>query len=1055
VTERRVVAAPPAAELPGYELLGELGKGAMGVVYKARHLELDRVVALKMILAGPHASAGELARFRTEAEAVARLQHPNIVQIYEVGEHAERPYFSLEFVDGGTLAAKLHGTPQPAAEAAQLTETLARAMHFAHQRGIVHRDLKPANVLLTADATPKISDFGLAKKLDDASGQTHTGQVMGTPRYMAPEQAAGHVRDIGPLSDVYALGVIFYEMLTGRAPFQGTSVLETLEQVRTQEPLPPSRLLPKVPRDLETICLKCLQKEPRKRYASAAELADDLHRYLHHEPILARPVGRLERSIKWMRRHPVRTLVATIVVVGTVSVVAGTLIYQQQRFRIVQNQLETAQRLASVRAAIDGPDRAAQAAVQGEDFAGAKLQLARALAAAAAEPALPDDLRQRTNGIRAELAELDAIRQKYDEFSRHRGDVLFHETQLTGLSVTADQRKMRQAAEEALKLFDPRRGQTATSRFLGSRERADIQDGSYELLLVLADLDARGKAAERGLAILDQVAALRPPSAAYHLARNRCLAQLGDAAAAAKEQSAAEALRPASAFDYFLVARSWYQEENWDKAVRNFEQVIRLDPKHFWAHLYLAACYLRMPLPQPERAKASLTACLACRTDMAWVYLLRGYANSELREYAAAAADFATALERHPDATAEYGVRVNRGVLYVRQATALDTVVALPGVAALCRHDGPALVVGAVARQAQQQYLRNATDELQQAIRLDPKLFPAYLNLAQVYQKQGKSADALAQLDKALDIAQADKEVGPATLAALYRERAQFQAQRRQGQAALEDYERAISLKPMAADYVEKAQLLLFAGKFEAAAAACATALKLRPGYATAYRWQAEALLNLRRYRETLVALDSYEQLGRPPVEFYRTRGLTREKLGDAAGAVADFSRALQLAPDAATYAQRGWAYLLHYDASRLALPDFEEALRRDPENSDVYTGRGYALVQIGKYQAGVADAEKALAHKPVNARLLYKAARIYAQAAGKMDAAGPLGDSQREQRLRYQDRAVDLLSAALRQQPADERAGFWRDYAEKDPALRPLVRVPAFAQLALEYGRR
>jgi serine/threonine protein kinase len=226
------VGEPELPSITGYEILGELGRGAMGVVYKARHIRLKRIVALKMILGGGLAGPEHLARFRTEAEAVARLQHPHIVQIYEIGEHNGLPFLALEFVDGGSLSAKLAGNPQQPAEAARVVETLADAMHAAHQAGVVLRDLKPAKVLLTTGGAPKVTDFGLAKQLDDPSGLTRSRAIMGTPSYMAPEQAAGS-KEIGPAADVYALGAILYECLTGRSPFRGATVLDTLEQVRT------------------------------------------------------------------------------------------------------------------------------------------------------------------------------------------------------------------------------------------------------------------------------------------------------------------------------------------------------------------------------------------------------------------------------------------------------------------------------------------------------------------------------------------------------------------------------------------------------------------------------------------------------------------------------------------------------------------------------------------------------------------------------------------------------------------------------------------------------
>jgi serine/threonine protein kinase/tetratricopeptide (TPR) repeat protein len=347
---RPAAPAAPGAAPPGYELLGELGRGGMGVVYKARQVSLNRTVALKMVLAGAHAGAEDLARFRTEAEAAARLQHPNIVQIHEVGEHQGAPFFSLEFVDGGSLAERLHGVPQPPREAAALVETLARAMHHAHRQGIVHRDLKPANVLLsvvgcqlsvvskesrlpsslTTDnrqltTVPKIADFGLAKLLArDGAGQTHSGDLLGTPSYMAPEQAAGRLREVGPCTDVYALGAILYELLTGRPPFQGATALDTLAQVVAAEPVPPSRLQPKVRRDLETVCLKCLEKSPARRYATAEDLAEDLRRFLANEPVRARPVGPAERLGKWVRRRPALAALLGVIVVASLLLLAGS-----------------------------------------------------------------------------------------------------------------------------------------------------------------------------------------------------------------------------------------------------------------------------------------------------------------------------------------------------------------------------------------------------------------------------------------------------------------------------------------------------------------------------------------------------------------------------------------------------------------------------------------------------------------------------------------------------------------------------------------------------------
>jgi tetratricopeptide (TPR) repeat protein len=349
-------------DLPDYRILGRLGRGGMGIVYEALQISLNRVVALKMIRAGVDAGPDELARFQIEAEALADLQHPNIVAVHEVGRHHSCPFLTMEFLDGGSLHDLLSGRPQQARTAASLVETLARAMHCAHLRGIVHRDLKPANILLqakseirnpksetvtamrasdfefrTSDFTPKITDFGLAKRLQEGRRQTVTGMIVGTPNYMAPEQAEGRSDKVGPLADVYALGAVLYEMLTGKPPFEGETQLDTIRKVLSDEPTSPRAHQPTVPRDLSTICLKCLEKHPERRYRSAEVLADDLRRYLNGEPILARATGPAERIWKWAKRRPAQAALACVVLTA-VALTAGILIYSYRKISIAYGE---------------------------------------------------------------------------------------------------------------------------------------------------------------------------------------------------------------------------------------------------------------------------------------------------------------------------------------------------------------------------------------------------------------------------------------------------------------------------------------------------------------------------------------------------------------------------------------------------------------------------------------------------------------------------------------------------------------------------------------------
>ena len=464
---------PPTA---GYEILGELGRGGMGVVYKARQLGLNRLVALKMVLSGAHAAPHQLARFRIEGEAVARLHHPHIVQIYDVGERDGLPYFSLEYLDGGCLADQIKREPQPPQRSAGVTALLARGIQYAHSHGIIHRDLKPANILFDSDGVPKITDFGLAKKLEDgADSHTQSGTIVGTPSYMAPEQARGDTKLIGPPADIYSLGAILYELLTGRPPHQGSTLLETLEQVRSLEPVPPRQLVPKVPRDLETICLKCLQKEPAKRYTSAGELGDDLDRYMAGQPIQARPVGGVERFTRWCKRNP---RIAGLTAAASLSLICGTVVSTVLAVGMARerNQKEAERQRA-------------------ED--------ARALAdtrRAEAEAAKEEVLKQ------SKLA-LDSFGTLIDEVQKQIGDrpnmqdlkLKLLETALTGLDKVA-------SSDEHSRL----QGQSVAAAYVqiglllkqaGQSEKAFAQfQKAHEIIQALADRDPDGPVAQSNLA---------------------------------------------------------------------------------------------------------------------------------------------------------------------------------------------------------------------------------------------------------------------------------------------------------------------------------------------------------------------------------------------------------------------------------------------------------------------------------------------------------------------------------------------------------------------------
>src|SRR5262245_50020851 len=351
LSPEEAVAALAAVHLPGFIIESQLGHGGMGVVYKAQQVKLNRTVAIKVVLGGPYASAQARVRFLSEAEAIAHLHHPNIVQVYEFGQHEGFPYFTLEYLEGGTLERRLNSTPIDSKQAAKYVHQLASAVQHAHDRGVIHRDLKPSNILLDLNGTLKISDFGLEKQTEAGSGMTQSGSILGTPSYMAPEQAAGHIHEIGRHSDVYALGAILYECLCGRPPFRGTTQLETINQVLQQEPVAPRRLVGAIPRELETICLKCLQKSPAGRYASAGDLADDLQRFLDGEPIAARPIGRGERALRWAKRHPSTAALVGVIALASVALfVLGTWhnVSLKKALDVAENRRLEAERLSTI-----------------------------------------------------------------------------------------------------------------------------------------------------------------------------------------------------------------------------------------------------------------------------------------------------------------------------------------------------------------------------------------------------------------------------------------------------------------------------------------------------------------------------------------------------------------------------------------------------------------------------------------------------------------------------------------------------------------------------------
>jgi tetratricopeptide (TPR) repeat protein len=1098
---------PVYPRVTGYRILGVLGRGGMGVVYRAEQVGLKRLVALKMILGGGHAGPEQLARFRAEAEAVARLQHPNIVQIYEVGEQDGLPFFSLELVDGGSLEKQLGKAPQPARAAAELTETLARAVQAAHERGIIHRDLKPANVLLTAGGVPKVTDFGLAKQVDAEAGRTQEGMVMGTPSYMAPEQALGLVGEVGPAADVYALGAILYEMLTARPPFQGATSLDTLQMVLSEEPVPVRRLQPRCPRDLETICLKCLQKSARKRYPTAADLADDLRRFLTNEPIRARPVGRVERGLKWVRRHPAWAALGALGGAACLALLAGGALWYHTRAqaevnqaragaaearaetaeaRAAQREAEKNERVERLRARVQqcllaGRDAQAQANV-----AEARKQADEAQTLVRDEPALAD-LREPVGRLAAEVDRRELVSRNHGRLFAGRDEALFHLNRqlFTGLDQGESLEKARQEAEEALRPFtrsaDPR-DPLVLDELYSPEQRAEITQGCYEVLLIQAEAAARpvpGQAdaeqrdrAGLALRLLARADALVPGTRAVQRRRERYLRRLGDEAGARRAHDLAAGEGATTPLDSFLVGYDLLEDGRPRDAVRHFDEAVRQRADLFWAYFFRALAYQQ--LQRPADARADLTVCVARRPGFLWSYLLRGFLHGEVGAQAAATGErLGRALAAQP---ADPDLQARRRDAEAEMTSAFQSAEAdLDAAEKLEKpHPDPAahyvlLVNRGVLRVRQQRY-PDAVAILREAVALDAGQYQAHADLAEAYRKQGQLDDALAELGDAITRS-APRGSGPGQ-AALYRTRARLQLQRQDLEAALRDLQDAArkdgealhaapppgSAADLAGDHLEQALVLYREQHYEEAVRECEEALHLRPELVVAHRLAGLSLAQLGRYADALAAFDRYAEKGVPVADVFRARAQVHVELGEAAAAVQDYSRALDLKPhDAALHAARGWAYLAS-DAPRLALPDFQEAVRLDPAGVDAYNGRGHARVRLarsaGALAQAVADADEACRREPRDPTTLVHAARVYAQAVGRLDAdVVPRGPQTAETLALYQDRAAALLRDALEHTPRGRQPALWRQI-EKDFFLAPARRGSAYRRLALEYGR-
>jgi tetratricopeptide (TPR) repeat protein len=886
--------------------------------------------------------------------------------------------------------------------------------------------------------------------------------------------AAGNVPLVDAVTDVYGLGAILYETLTGRPPFRGETLLETLLQVQKDDPVRPSRLRRNLPRDLETICLKCLEKDRGKRYQSAAELADRLRLFLDGKPIPDRATSTWERAVKWCRRRPALaaflaagSLALVLLVSFTVALVWALI----KDADVAERELKRIQQTEESRKTIGASLGAASELIKEEKWLSAEGKLDVADELVQAEPSLrdafADQIGKLRGAIRAGKQQQQAREASHEKYRRFKGlldQALFHTSTAGSLEVPGSLAAARSAALEALAVFQmDAAGATAAvlnAAHFQQAERDGIAVDCYVLLLTLAEVTVQEQKAAEALRLLDRASRMPPGrTPAYHLCLAHCLTALGRTDDAKKERQAARDGRPTTAADHFLLGSLAYHEKHLPKALDHFKDALNKQPEHFWANFSVAVCSLR--LGRLEQAESHLTVCQGLKTDFAWTRILRGFvrgglgANARVRGAAAkhladAEADFEeakTLLRKRPDREAEYVLLVNRGGVrtlhrdYDRAIADLGKAIEMNGD---LFHAHWALASALHARE-QARFLLQQSGRLLAATPLGP--LPLLL-------PPPKHAEALAQLDRAI--------ARKPELASLYYSRGQLRVERGEAPAALKDFEKVIRLygdatltfreKGELADaYLERGRHLYRLNDYDKALQAFEKAQRLRPGLKYVHLSRAGALTKLRQHADAVRAYDTYLLSGGNPLpHVFEGRGLCRLKLEDHQGAIADFTKALGLQPPsedrARLHVQRGWSHLRRRNVEA-AEKDFEQALDLVPRSADAHAGLGFVWVRRDRHTA-LAHAQAALDLEPDEWAIAYKAADLLTRLARRIpERTGEL--PLRKERAVYVERALDLLGAVLAQAPPAERPRLWR---EINSDLRAVLAGRRFEALTRTY---
>ncbi len=1035
--------------VPGYDILGELGRGGMGVVYRAKQRGLGRMVALKMILGGANVNPDDIARFELEARAVGSMTHPNIVQVYEVSEFNGAPFFSLEFVDGGPLDSKLKSEPQPAEWCAQMMLQLSRGMAYAHSMQIIHRDLKPANVLITKDGIGKIADFGLAKKMDADDGKTRAGSIMGTPSYMPPEQASGETADIGPLADIYSLGAMFYEFLTGKPPFRGTTLLQTLEDVRNKEPVAPNVLVASVPLDLQTICLKCLEKDKAKRYPTADELADDIERFIKGEPILARPVNIYTKALKWAKRNQAKAALIGVSALAAVTIFLGSIVLTvlaQKAEVLAKKELARDQaitlELEGIRNETMPALITAKTLFDEKKFEEAKDILGKVVAKTSGKDPLEEIFKSANELLTKAEARIKAT-SDMSLFSKHYDEAIFHSSDAMGNRTEARESSISEAAKGlAIVGIEYTKDSKYTLNLpdhLSDAEKKHLTDEALELAIIIArrnalplpglspeDLKARSV---ESLEIMEKTRGFAKENHIFHLIKADLLKSLSQLPEAQAEIEKANTIAPERASEFFFLGLASFNQNEYEIAQGYFEKSLRKDPEMFWSNFLTAVCQVRQE--QWAAARASLTSCIATRPNLGPAYLVRGIVDGKLMrgKKSASESDYSEALEDFKKAE-KYGipkfdVLVNEGNLFFE----MDK-------------------------------LKEAQKNFEEAVKLKPNDPRGVNNLALCYRKEGKNIEAI-------DLFTKNIKANPISGDSYHwRGLAYLDLQPKEIQKAIEDFIQAGNLrflnKDKIEDYLLAAELFYSTKMFDKALPLCDFAVQLNPGNSLSHLLKAKILLELNKFAESKTSFDDYFATHDPkkdqPLDpqAYKGRGICQRALNLLGPALSDLSRSAAMVPGD-TQARVRRAMLLVSAWKDLAQDDFTMVLAsKDAEPGQIIealTMRGYLRALQNNVKGAIEDADAALAKNPTpSVQTVLNAAGVYSISGGKLELDSDAKPELKPQAEAYKKKAIELLKKAIEAFPEPQRQGIWGQAVSSDDSFDSLKKEAEFKALQSKY---